>query len=157
MSSSAVCVAGAPDPNALIAIKALGTTLVLLAATALQRAGAGNRAEADNQSSERGTSARSDAGTALQPAAEASTQVQQQLTDATLRGGASHSAAQAALPALNVGSSSLLWASAELGLFSAVGSVLQAWGLSRVPASTAGVHALCMVDKAADAACLPVP
>ena len=48
------------------------------------------------------------------------------------------SARRALLPWLNARTTNLLLASCELGLWSAIGSVSQAWGLSQIPATAAG-------------------
>ena len=44
----------------------------------------------------------------------------------------------ALIPALNAKSSSIVRATIELGIVTALGSIFQAWGLSRIPATTAG-------------------
>ena len=102
--------AGAPDANALIAIKSLGTTALLLLVVPLQPARKQHSKHADRI--EDPTTSDHATPTSDEP--------------------------QAMVPFLNFKTTNIIRAGLELGVYSAVGSILQAWGLARVPATAAG-------------------
>ena len=109
MSPTCSC-AGAPDANALIAIKSLGTTALLLLVVPLQ------------------------------PARKQQSKHADRIEDPTTSDHATPTTdePQALVPFLNYKTTNIIRAGLELGVYSAVGSILQAWGLARVPATAAG-------------------